>query len=291
MTITLSRLDLGSFWLATEDGRRAWGRSEEEARALLEESRPPDPVTSCPACGRVPPPGRTYCDGTCRVRAFRARARSPLALQSRVSPLQDQAIPFRRPGRALHSPAFPVAALYVQPEGVYSMLPGVDCWDRDRDATRYPGASPVVAHPPCAPWGRYRHWHDRNDAHLAVLAIEQVRTWGGILEHPAGSDLWRAMDLPRPENAPDRWGGRSYLVRQSWWGHAAPKPSWLYVVGFPGPDLPQVPAWQGEPSTTVGELSEKEDREATPLPFAAWLVSVASACTSLRNNCPQREAM
>lgn len=47
-----------------------------------------------------------------------------------------------------------VAALYVQKDGAYFGLPDVDPWDEARDATRYDGPHPVVAHPPCARWCR-----------------------------------------------------------------------------------------------------------------------------------------
>ena len=43
-----------------------------------------------------------------------------------------------------------IAALYVQRGGVYFDLAGVDPWDEQRDARRYAGPWPVVAHPPCA---------------------------------------------------------------------------------------------------------------------------------------------
>ena len=50
-----------------------------------------------------------------------------------------------------------VAALYVQRGGIYDGVPGVEAWagPPDRDARLYAGPWPVVAHPPCARWGRY----------------------------------------------------------------------------------------------------------------------------------------
>ena len=45
-----------------------------------------------------------------------------------------------------------VAALYVESDGPYAGLDGVDVWDEARDARTYAGPYPVVAHPPCARW-------------------------------------------------------------------------------------------------------------------------------------------
>lgn len=48
-----------------------------------------------------------------------------------------------------------IAALYVQTGGCYFGLPGVDPWDEARDARKYAGPYPVVAHPPCQRWGKF----------------------------------------------------------------------------------------------------------------------------------------
>lgn len=47
-----------------------------------------------------------------------------------------------------------IAALYVQRNGSYAGLPDVDLWDEQRDARKYAGPYPVVAHPPCQRWGK-----------------------------------------------------------------------------------------------------------------------------------------
>ena len=49
----------------------------------------------------------------------------------------------------------PVAALYVDAAGSYRDLAGVEPWDIGRDARRYAGPHPVVAHPPCQRWGNF----------------------------------------------------------------------------------------------------------------------------------------
>ena len=41
-----------------------------------------------------------------------------------------------------------IAALFVEKNGIYYGLPGVDPWGKDRDARIYDGPYPVIAHPP-----------------------------------------------------------------------------------------------------------------------------------------------
>lgn len=123
-----------------------------------------------------------------------------------------------------------VAALYIDPRGPYPALPGVDCWDEARDARRYDGPHPVLAHPPCGPWGHQRHLYHGSEHDCAPRAVEQVRQWGGVLEHPARSLLWDYCDLPRPGDATDAYGGRTYELDQCDWGHVARKRTWIYVV-------------------------------------------------------------
>lgn len=206
-----------------------------------------------------------------------------------------------------------VAALYVDRHGPYPGLPGVDAWFIDgrraeqtrlgfpesfqfhRDARLYDGPFPVVVHPPCGPWGRLRHLSERpEDAELAFRALEQVRAFGGVLEHPAGSLFWDAAELPDPgRTRSDRYGGRSIRAAQSDWGHVARKWTWLYLVGVPDAALtpPPFPGrtpthWisgsRGEGSSRAGtavppgiKVCSAEQRRRTPPAFAHWLISLA----------------
>lgn len=140
-----------------------------------------------------------------------------------------------------------IAALFVQTGGVYFGLDGVDPWDSDRDARNYRGPWPVVAHPPCSRWcrlaglveARWGHKRGEDDGCFAA-ALKAVRTWGGVLEHPAYSDAWAAFSLPDP---PERgWqrglcGGWSCHVEQGRYGHPAKKSTWLYSFGCDLPSL------------------------------------------------------
>lgn len=180
-----------------------------------------------------------------------------------------------------------VAALYIDPRGPYPALLGPDmCWDEARDARTYAGPWPVVAHPPCGPWGRLKHLCTKQPRELAPFAVEQVRRWGGVLEHPEGSTLWRELELPRPNELPDAHGGRCVAVRQVAWGHGCIKPTWLYVVGvvlsglqWPAEREPTHRMTNGPrgPSARTDLIrASAEQRRRTPPAFARWLVELAA---------------
>lgn len=139
-----------------------------------------------------------------------------------------------------------IAALYVETNGVYYGLPDVDPWDEDRDARLYMGPWPVVAHPPCARWSQLAtihqdRWPIGSDDGCFEAALHAVRTYGGVLEHPAGSYAWDRFHLPKPIR--NGWGtslyddGQTTEVDQANYGHAARKRTWLYYVGPHPPPL------------------------------------------------------
>jgi hypothetical protein len=134
-----------------------------------------------------------------------------------------------------------IAALYVQRGGSYYGLDGVDPWDEERDARLYSGPHPVVAHPPCARWCMMaaivqcvHGYRIGDDAGCFAAALESVRRWGGVLEHPAYSRAWRAHDL-LPPNPGGGWtvadfsGGWTCHVEQGHYGNLSKKPTWLYA--------------------------------------------------------------
>jgi hypothetical protein len=167
-----------------------------------------------------------------------------------------------------------IAALYVQPDGAYAGIEGVDLWDEARDARQYAGPWPVVAHPPCARWGRY--WGGApatwprlikgDDGGCFAAALASVQRWGGVLEHPAHSHAWLAHGLPWPSSMGwqrDVHGGWCCHIEQGWYGHAARKATWLYAVGC---DLPAL-RWGRAPGDFVrledGFHSAEERRRAS----------------------------
>jgi hypothetical protein len=141
-----------------------------------------------------------------------------------------------------------VAALYVDPNGVYAGLPGVEVWDEARDARLYAGPWPVVAHPPCARWSMLagfteaRFGYKRGaDEGCFASALKAVRTYGGVLEHPAYSAAWACYGLPKPI-WDGGWtlgldGGASCYVEQGRYGLPIKKGTWLYAYGVELPEL------------------------------------------------------
>jgi hypothetical protein len=175
-----------------------------------------------------------------------------------------------------------VAALYIDPLGPYPSLPNVDCWDISRDATQYTGPYPVVAHPPCGPWSRLKHFYKGNEHLCAIYAIDQVRAFGGVLEHPADSSLWKALP------APGTWDafGCTIEVEQCNWGHPTRKRTWLYCVRthlewmwFPPPKEPTHSVCNGRGQNLLSGIVRKRANalqiRLTPPAFASWLVALA----------------
>lgn len=194
-----------------------------------------------------------------------------------------------------------IAALYVEEGGAYYGLPDVDPWPESRDARRYAGPHPVVAHPPCARWCRLaglveaRWGHKRGeDGGCFAAALDAVRTWGGVLEHPAYSDAWARYGLPKPPRH-GGWvrglcGGWSCHVEQGRYGHPAKKATWLYAFGCELPTLKwgsdpdqrrSVPyKWDNRNSDPSARHMPKSMRAKTPPEFGDVLLGMATSVRS-----------
>ena len=205
-----------------------------------------------------------------------------------------------------------IAALYVETGGSYYGLPGVDPWDEVRDARRYAGPHPVVAHPPCQRWGKL--WAGSpshiartgqrkikgDDAGCFRAALDAVRKWGGVIEHPWGSWAWPRHNLNTPPRnggwiTADFYGGWTCCVEQGRYGHYARKPTLLLAYGIPMANLPDLewgtseaefPQWAIDKyglakCKRIGELSFKgggtdsSPRIGTPVEFRDLLISMA----------------
>ena len=209
-----------------------------------------------------------------------------------------------------------IAALYVAERGSYFGLPGVEPWNEKRDARLYPGPWPVVAHPPCQRWGKL--WAGQplhikrtgirkikgDDGGCFKAALNCVRVYGGVLEHPWGSHAWAhfGLNLPAREGgwiAADFHDGWTCCVEQGRYGHYARKPTLLYVVGCELPELdwgigasriPQdvIDRMGLKRAKRLGEVGAKgggkdsAPRIGTPAPFRELLLSIARTAATLK---------
>lgn len=191
-----------------------------------------------------------------------------------------------------------VAAIFVEKDGCYSNLPGVDPWDIDRDARKYEGPHPVIAHPPCHRWGKlanvnFVRWggeHNRpgNDGGCFATALHAVRLWGGVLEHPAQSYAWEWFGLNKPRGIGWQRSFSGYWVCEVWqsaYGHKANKATWLF---YNGSAPPQKMNWaRPTGSHQVGFQDQRgkaankptlspAEAKATPIAFRDALISIAT---------------
>lgn len=201
-----------------------------------------------------------------------------------------------------------ISALYVETNGCYFNLLGVDPWDEKRDARKYPGPYPVIAHPPCQRWGKMYAGSPSviaktgqrkklgDDGGCFDAAINAVKKYGGVLEHPWGSKAWKHFGLNVPPKAggwikADEYGW-TCCVEQGRYGHYARKPTLLYAVHCTLPELDwgigehRIPKWAIEKygekrAKRIGELSFKGGgtdssiRIATPKQFRDILIEMA----------------
>lgn len=195
-----------------------------------------------------------------------------------------------------------VSVLFARADSNYKNIDGCDVWDIKRDALLWPGGTPVVAHPPCRAWGQLSHMAKprKDEKELALWAVDQVRNFGGVLEHPKQSKLWPAKKLPLP-NEFDEFGGWTLPIFQCNFGHTAEKPTLLYIVGITPDAMPLMPIFPGKEACIIGSAGKRKDgsrlqlgdygwrkacyrpdREHTPPKLAEWLVDVARRCAPCR---------
>lgn len=184
----------------------------------------------------------------------------------------------------------PVAVLFARADSNYKSITGCDVYDIERDARTYTGPFPVIAHPPCRAWGQLSFFAKprADEKSLAPYAVDQIRRYGGVLEHPSKSKLWPDLGLPEPGKF-DEFGGWTLPIHQHWFGHRAEKKTRLYIVGCDPKNIPDMPMSLDYPTHVIGDSGRvglgnkrpevsKAEREHTPPALAQWLVDLARRC-------------
>lgn len=194
-----------------------------------------------------------------------------------------------------------IAALFVQTAGAYFGLPGVDTWDEPRDARKYEGPHPVVAHPPCARWckplakvNETRYGHKIGDDGGAFRhSLMTVLAFGGVLEHPAHSYAWDHYKLQKPKRGSWQNAGMYWVteVSQSAYGHKARKKTWLLYAGkweplaldWSDPKGTHLTSFLKRTSRVAPRLSKKEAIKTSPA-FRDLLLSLADHSTLISSS-------
>jgi len=202
-----------------------------------------------------------------------------------------------------------IAVLFASSKGTYADLPNIELWDEIRDARKYPGPHPIVAHPPCQRWGKFFAGQPLyikrtgirkikgDDGGCFNAALSSLLTYGGVLEHPEHSHAWAHFGLTKPL----RSGGWSHTgvaglytccVEQGRYGHYANKPTWLLSYNTDLPELrwgktptvldPEIVARMGyKRAQRLGQVAGKGGgvdsaaRIGTPPDFRDMLLSIA----------------
>lgn len=202
-----------------------------------------------------------------------------------------------------------ISVLFVEEQGTYSQFSDLDLWPETRDARKFRGPGPAIAHPPCKRWGRYwsggpsskTRLHKGDDDGCFAAALWAVRTFGGVIEHPEASHAWKWFGIQRPNRkggwtSLDDFEGRSCCVEQGHYGHRARKATWLYAVGCKPAELiwgasegerldagfhstqERRRAMQSKDYRPARRLSSKENL-STPRPFAEALIRLVDSCS------------
>ncbi|TCN55500.1 hypothetical protein D0809_16795 [Flavobacterium circumlabens] len=153
-----------------------------------------------------------------------------------------------------------ITVLCALEKSVYHQIPGIDVYDKNKDAYTYDGCGLVIAHPPCQQCSKLKHFaaYNKLEKELAFFCLEKIQKNGGILEHPHGSSFFKEAGI-KP----------TIIVDQSWWGFPAQKRTSLYFNECIPLELPKI----FFPPTKTVQRMDKSHRSITVLPFATWLIN------------------
>ena len=175
-----------------------------------------------------------------------------------------------------------IPVLFTQENSNYNEIQIFDCYDEKRNALSFNYRIPLIAHPPCRKFSKLRGLSTAplSEKKLAFFALAKVRQFGGILEHPRSSTLWKDGNF-NLDGSVDSYGGFLRSVDLSWFGFPARKKTMLYFCGITPSQLPPFPISLNAITHVVSSSykSEKKEipknmRSATPLPMIEFFIEV-----------------
>lgn len=177
---------------------------------------------------------------------------------------------------------FMIPVLFTQKNSNYNEIQIFDCYDEKRNALSFNDRVPLIAHPPCRKFSRLRGLSTAplSEKKLAFFALAKVRQFGGILEHPRSSTLWKDGNF-NLDGTIDSYGGFLRSVDLSWFGFPARKKTMLYFCGITPVQLPSFPISLNAITHVVSSSykSDKKEiprnmRSTTPFPMIEFFIEV-----------------
>jgi hypothetical protein len=183
-----------------------------------------------------------------------------------------------------------IGVLFARTDSRYKDFDIYDVYDINRDARNFAADYPVICHPPCRAWGRLSHMANPrpDEKDLALFSVDLVRKNGGIVEHPTGSRLWQAKNLPLMGQGYDEFGGFTIEIDQYDFGHVAHKNTKLYICGIKIEQLPPMPPKNTAPTdrSICGNVKGTKrctqyQREYTPDGLIEFMTQI---CNTIKEN-------
>lgn len=175
-----------------------------------------------------------------------------------------------------------IPVLFTESDSNYKLFENFDAYDVERNAFTYSDRLPLVAHPPCRLFSRLRKFSTApaQEKKCAFFALSKIRQFGGILEHPRSSLLWKTGNFDLSGNV-DNYGGFLRSVNLSWFGYPCEKKTMLYFVGISPGQLPEFPLSfdaithqiSSSKKKSLPEIS-KDSRSSTPVAMIAYFIQV-----------------
>lgn len=155
-----------------------------------------------------------------------------------------------------------VTVLFTNRKSVYKQLQ-CDCYDIDRNVKSFNWDRKVIAHPPCRQFSRLKGLSKKDDEEyeLVLKTLNHVNRYGGIIEHPLRSDLFKRNEVDQD---------KIIYIDQHWFGFKAHKPTLLYIVGA---KVDYIPFNMDAVEKSVQNMWSNE-RSITTEKLAKWLIEI-----------------
>lgn len=154
-----------------------------------------------------------------------------------------------------------IPVLFTSKNSLYLEDPRFDCYGEDRDAMTWTGTVPAIYHPPCRLFSVLKGLSNAGkcEKFYGYYSIMSARRFGGIVEHPNGSTLFKEMGCDLSGKV-DQYGGFLRKVNLSWFGFPAEKQTLIYIKGCRPAKLPAHPISFNAVEYVVATSKRKKQR-------------------------------